>query len=411
MRGFTFFRTVLFLPQTIAGVVIAQAFVWFYAEDGPFNAAADARRARTSWARGWLGDFDWALRAVGSIGTWVTFGLCMVLFVAGVQKIPTSLYDAARVDGAGAVREFFAVTLPGLRYELVVAFVLTTINALRSFDLVYNATNGGPGDETYVPALLMYLNAFKYNEVGYACAIAVMLARRHLRARDRGQPARRPGPELMRASTFERTTTYVVLASFSMAVHLPDPLDPLPRAAPQGRPRDRASRSRTSLDLHSFSVAWDLGDFATGFKSSFIVAATVTVVSAVLSIGTGYAFGTMSFRGDRCGVLAAAARDHLPVRGDGHPALLRLPGRRPAEHLLGADPAPDRAVGLVRDVLDARVLPLLPAVADRGRADRRRVELRRAVARCCCRRRGRRSRPSARSCSSTRGTSSCSRSC
>jgi raffinose/stachyose/melibiose transport system permease protein len=175
VRGFTFFRTVLFLPQTIAGVVIAQAFVWFYADDGPFNAALRAI-APDDWARGWLGEFGWALRAVGSIGTWVTFGLCMVLFVAGVQKIPTSLYDAARVDGAGALREFISVTLPGLRYELVVAFVLTTINALRSFDIVYNATKGGPGDETYVPALLMYLNAFKYNDVGYACAIAVTLA-------------------------------------------------------------------------------------------------------------------------------------------------------------------------------------------------------------------------------------------
>jgi len=175
VRGFTFFRTVLFLPQMIAGVVIAQAFVWFYAENGPFNRLLTVFFP-DSWARGWLGEFGWALRAIGSIGTWVTFGLCMVLFVAGVQKIPQSLFDAARVDGAGAVREFFVVTLPGLRYELVVAFVLTTINALRSFDIVYNATNGGPGNETYVPALLMYLNAFKYNEVGYACAIAVMLA-------------------------------------------------------------------------------------------------------------------------------------------------------------------------------------------------------------------------------------------
>ena len=75
----------------------------------------------------------------------MTYGLCMVLFIAGAQKIPTSLYDAARVDGAGAVREFFAVTLPALRNQIVVAFVLTTINALRSFDIIYNATSGGPG--------------------------------------------------------------------------------------------------------------------------------------------------------------------------------------------------------------------------------------------------------------------------
>jgi raffinose/stachyose/melibiose transport system permease protein len=177
LPGFGFFRTVLFMPQTIAGVVIAQAFVWFYADTGPLHALFDkVGLGSLPPTAGWLGDFTWALPSVGVIGTWVTFGLCMVLFVSGVQKISTDLYDAARVDGAGPLREFVAVTIPGLRQEIVVAFVLTTINALRSFDIVYNATNGGPGDQTYVPALLMYQNAFIYNEVGYGCAIAVMLA-------------------------------------------------------------------------------------------------------------------------------------------------------------------------------------------------------------------------------------------
>ncbi len=175
VRGMTFFRTTLFLPQTIAGVVVAQAFVWFYAETGPFNRVLELLGLGDR-VTAWLGDFDWALTYVGTIGTWVTFGLCMVLFVSGTQKISPSLYDAARVDGAGAVREFLAVTLPGLRNEIVVAFVLTTINALRGFDVIYNATSGGPGNETYVPALVMFQNAFRYNKVGYSCAIAVTLA-------------------------------------------------------------------------------------------------------------------------------------------------------------------------------------------------------------------------------------------
>ena len=129
-----------------------------------------------SLVRPWLGDFTWALPSIGAIGTWVTYGLCMVLFVAGVQKIPSTLYDAARVDGAGAFREFFAVTLPGLRGEILVAFVLTTINALRSFDIVYNTTAGGPASRTLVPSMYMYQNAFLYNKVGYAAAIATVLA-------------------------------------------------------------------------------------------------------------------------------------------------------------------------------------------------------------------------------------------
>jgi raffinose/stachyose/melibiose transport system permease protein len=175
IRGFRFFRTVLFLPQLIAGVVIAQAWTWIYASEGPLNRFLELI-GLGSLARPWLGDFTWALPSIGAIGSWVTFGLCMVLFIAGVQKIPTSLYDAARVDGAGPVREFFAVTLPGLRAEILVAFVLTTINALRSFDIVYNTTAGGPGGSTLVPSMYMYQNAFLYNRVGYAAAIATVLA-------------------------------------------------------------------------------------------------------------------------------------------------------------------------------------------------------------------------------------------
>jgi raffinose/stachyose/melibiose transport system permease protein len=175
VRGFRFFRTVLFLPQLIAGVVIAQAWTWIYDNTGPLNRLLELV-GLGSLARPWLGDFTWALPSIGVIGTWVTFGLCMVLFVAGVQKIPTSLDDAARFDAAGAVREFLAVTLPGLRNEILVAFVLTTINALRSFDIVYNTTAGGPGGTTLVPSMYMYQNAFLYNKVGYAAAVATVLA-------------------------------------------------------------------------------------------------------------------------------------------------------------------------------------------------------------------------------------------
>jgi raffinose/stachyose/melibiose transport system permease protein len=174
VRGVTAFRAILFLPQTIATVVIAIAFVWIYAPSGPVNEAL-----RTvglgSITRGWLGDFTFALPALGLVGTWVTFGLCLVLFLAGIQTIPFTLYEAARVDGAGRVREFFAVTLPGLRGPLAVALTLTTITALRTFDLIYVSTNGGPGTSTTVPSVLVYQNAFANGRVGLAAAVAVVL--------------------------------------------------------------------------------------------------------------------------------------------------------------------------------------------------------------------------------------------
>jgi raffinose/stachyose/melibiose transport system permease protein len=174
VRGVTFFRAVLFLPQTIATVVVATAWVWIYAPDGPLNEALDAV-GLSSISRGWLGDFNWALPALGLVGTWVMFGLCLVLFLAGIQKIPISLYEAARVDGAGRVREFLAVTLPGLRGELAVALTLTTIMALRTFDLIYVSTQGGPGTSTTVPSVLVYQNAFSNGRVGLAAAVAVVL--------------------------------------------------------------------------------------------------------------------------------------------------------------------------------------------------------------------------------------------
>ena len=174
VRGVTFFRAVLFLPQTVATVVVAIAWVWIYAPDGPLNAALDAV-GLSGISRGWLGDFNFALPALGLVGTWVMFGLCLVLFLAGIQKIPYSLYEAARVDGAGRVREFFAVTLPGLRGELAVALTLTTIMALRTFDLIYVSTSGGPGTSTTVPSVLVYQNAFVNGRVGLAAAVAVVL--------------------------------------------------------------------------------------------------------------------------------------------------------------------------------------------------------------------------------------------
>src|SRR3954454_17593660 len=125
--------------------------------------------------KSWLGGFNLALPAVGFVGTYVYFGLAMVLLTAGVQKIPTSLYDAARVDGAGPFREFLAVTLPGLRGEIAVALTLTTIYALRNFDLVYITTHGGPGDSTTVPAFQVFTRAFESGQVGSAAAVGITL--------------------------------------------------------------------------------------------------------------------------------------------------------------------------------------------------------------------------------------------
>jgi len=176
VRGLAFFRAVVFLPQVIPLVVVAVIWRMVYAPgDGPLNRVLRGV-GLDSLARPWLGDFDLALPAVGLVGTWVMCGLALVLFMAGVQKIPQSLYDAARVDGAGPLREFVAVTLPNLRGEIAVALTLTTIAALRNFDLVYITTQGGPGNSTSVPAFEVYNRAFQVGQIGMAAAIGFTLA-------------------------------------------------------------------------------------------------------------------------------------------------------------------------------------------------------------------------------------------
>jgi len=173
VRGLALFRTILFLPQVIAMVVVAVMWKMIYDPDnGALNRFLGVFGIE---GKSWLGDFSLALPSIGLIGTWVYYGLAMVLLTAGVQKIPSSLYDAARVDGAGAFREFVAVTLPALRGEIAVALTLTTIYALRNFDLVYITTRGGPGDSTTVPAFQVFTRAFETGQVGSAAAVGITL--------------------------------------------------------------------------------------------------------------------------------------------------------------------------------------------------------------------------------------------
>ena len=165
---------ILFLPQVIAPVVVGVAWRWILDQNGPVNAVLGLI-GLGSVSRAWLGDFTWALPSVGLIGVWSMFGLCMLLFIGGIQAIPQSLYDAARTDGAGPFRELFLVTIPGLRNEIAVAGTLTVIIALRVFDLIFVTTQGGPGTTTVTPSFLIYTRAFQAGEVGFAAALAVVL--------------------------------------------------------------------------------------------------------------------------------------------------------------------------------------------------------------------------------------------
>jgi raffinose/stachyose/melibiose transport system permease protein len=167
-------RTVLFLPQVIPLVAAGIIWGWLLALPGLINQILKAV-GLGSFTRAWLGDFDWALPAVGFIGIWVLLGFCTVLLWTGMTRLDPALYESARIDGAGWLTEFGKITVPLLRHEIGVCLTVTVIAALAAFDIVYVSTAGGPGNATAVPGIQIYILAFTQQRIGLASALAVML--------------------------------------------------------------------------------------------------------------------------------------------------------------------------------------------------------------------------------------------
>lgn len=167
-------RTVLFLPQVIPLVAAGIIWGWLLALTGLINQSLRAI-GLGAVTRAWLGDFTWALPAVGLIGVWVLLGFCIVLLLTGITKIDPALYESARIDGASWFAEFRKITVPLLRQEIGVCLTVTVIAALAAFDIVYVATAGGPGNSTAVPGIQIYILAFTEQRIGLASALSVLL--------------------------------------------------------------------------------------------------------------------------------------------------------------------------------------------------------------------------------------------
>jgi raffinose/stachyose/melibiose transport system permease protein len=114
------------------------------------------------------------LPAVGVVATWYFFGFCMVVFLTGMQRIDPSLHDAATIDGASPRQIFQSITMPLLMPEIRVVLLLTVIASIKSFDLIFTMTRGGPSNATLVPNIYMYQLGFQLNRFGYAAAVAIV---------------------------------------------------------------------------------------------------------------------------------------------------------------------------------------------------------------------------------------------
>ena len=174
-RASIVFRTVIFAPLVLS--IVAVGLLWQLILD-PLVGLANAIVKTIGLAPpvlGWLGDPKIAIFVIMGISFWQYVGFVTLLMLAGLQRIPEELYEAATLDGAGALRTFWHVTLPLLRNPLIITTLLTMIGALRVFDFVYVLTGGGPGDATQVPGMMIYKEAFFLGKMGYANAISVLL--------------------------------------------------------------------------------------------------------------------------------------------------------------------------------------------------------------------------------------------
>lgn len=175
LRGKLILRTIYFMPQVLSSVVVAIIWRWIYnPQYGALNSSLRAA-GLDFLTRGWLGDRVLALPSLFIAWSWTYYGFCMVIFIAALQGIDEEYYDAAKVDGASALQQFWYVSLPFIRRPLATVMLITFIVAFQVFDLVFIITRGGPRWATLVLSVYMYDNAFRYAKVGYGSAIAVVL--------------------------------------------------------------------------------------------------------------------------------------------------------------------------------------------------------------------------------------------
>jgi len=165
-------RTAYFIPSITSLVAVGLGFRWLFQTEGPVNALFGSLGFEPI---PWLGSTTWAMPVIILLSSWKQLGFNMVVFLAGLQAIPPSRYEAAELDGANSWQQFWHITLPGLRPTLIFATITTAIFTLRSFEQVYIITGGGPLNSTNLLVYYIYEQAFALFDFGYAAAAATVL--------------------------------------------------------------------------------------------------------------------------------------------------------------------------------------------------------------------------------------------
>ncbi|WP_326763881.1 sugar ABC transporter permease [Streptomyces sp. NBC_01591] len=167
------FRTAVFIPQVTATVAIALVWLWIY---NPGNGLLNTLLSFLGiQGPAWLSSTSWAMPSVILVGIWQGIGMKMLIYLAALQSLPKELYEAASVDGASKVRQFFSITLPLLKPATFFVLITSMISAFQSFDQIYILTDGGPGNSTTMMTFEIYKSAFREFRIGYASAQSLVL--------------------------------------------------------------------------------------------------------------------------------------------------------------------------------------------------------------------------------------------
>lgn len=176
LKGISFFRSAIFFPYVAS--VVAVGAVWkamFMKSGGPVNVALSAMGVAEQYLPGWFSSTDWALAGVIIVSVWRNMGYFMIIYLAALQGIPQSLYEAATTDGATGWQKLKYITLPMLTPNHFFVFMMLTINSFKAFDLIFVLTEGGPGTATTLLSMYIYNQSFSYMRYGMASAASMIL--------------------------------------------------------------------------------------------------------------------------------------------------------------------------------------------------------------------------------------------
>ena len=169
VKGLGFFRTAFYIPYITSGVAVTILWGWIYQKDyGIINYVLSLFGIK---GVNWLGDKNIAMISIVILSLW-TIGNNIIIMLAGIQDIPQSYYESAQIDGAGAIRQIFSITLPLCTPTIYFNLIVTIIAAFQVFQQPLILTNGGPLNSTYTAAIYMYNNGFLYGKMGYASMMA-----------------------------------------------------------------------------------------------------------------------------------------------------------------------------------------------------------------------------------------------